>query len=121
MENSRLPTCFLEQLIDEYGPENVMLLAQSCNSESCPIRTHVNALVKKTDGSGSRKYHFDVKFKDCESAKRADLENKVRVWTFCGAKGCEADVVVVFGFDSYNLDRITPVNQVCCLELSENH
>ena len=43
---------------------------------------------------------------------KTELANKVRVWTFCGAKGCEADVVVVFGFDTMDTARVTSLNQM---------
>ena len=110
-----LPTQFLAGVIDKHGPENVMFLAQSVKSDKCPIRIHVNNLLGMKDADGTAKYNFDVKNRDYDTASNSEavLQNKVRVWTFCGAKGCEADTVVVFGFDTYAPWRIKALNQMC--------
>ena len=59
------------------------------------IRHHVNSLCTK-------QYRFNIKeytrgFDNC------DWKGKTRVWTFCGSKGCEAKVVVIFGIDRCDL------------------
>uniref|UniRef100_A0A7S4QXW9 DNA helicase n=1 Tax=Ditylum brightwellii TaxID=49249 RepID=A0A7S4QXW9_9STRA len=105
-----LSTKYLQGLIDEYEPENTLFLAQSVKNKNCPIRVHVNELLKIQDGNGQRLYNFHIKesFRGFEG--KADLRNKVRVWTFCGSKGIEADCVVIFGFDG---DYLASLNQMC--------
>ena len=110
-EKYKLETSFLSGLIDEYGPENVMLMAQSIKNESCPIRVHVNALCNIKNENGKQKYNFHIKESTRGFEGKADVKNKVRVWTFCGSKGCEADCVVVFGLDVY-MGRVHSLNQV---------
>eukprot|EP00547_Thalassionema_nitzschioides_P011158 CAMPEP_0194263180 /NCGR_PEP_ID=MMETSP0158-20130606/46923_1 /TAXON_ID=33649 /ORGANISM="Thalassionema nitzschioides, Strain L26-B" /LENGTH=1016 /DNA_ID=CAMNT_0039003359 /DNA_START=275 /DNA_END=3325 /DNA_ORIENTATION=+ len=108
-----LQTHILSDAIDEYGAENVMFLAQSVKNEKCPIRVHVNSLMKERDTKGRRKYNFHIKESIRGFEGGADIQNKVRVWTFCGSKGCEADCVVVFGFDTMDINRIVSLNQMC--------
>ena len=119
-DNSKLQTSFLSNLIDEYGPENIMFLAQSVKSDKCPIRVHVNALMKVRNEEKKQKYNFHIK----ESLRgfgggggrgsdhNDTMRNKVRVWTFCGSKGCEADCVVIFTLDVYKAGRVFALNQV---------
>jgi hypothetical protein len=77
-----------------------------------PIRVHVNELMNIKDPmTGERKYNFHIKESVRGFEGVADLKNKVRVWTFCGSKGCEADVVIVFGFDVFN-GRPHSLNQI---------
>jgi hypothetical protein len=115
-ENSNSPdhleTAFLKEIIDEHGEENVMFLAQSVKNETCPIRVHVNELMKEKDTKGKRKYNFHIKESLRGFEGNKDIQNKVRVWTFCGSKGCEADCVVVFGFDMFKPDRVVSLNQM---------
>jgi len=59
---------------------------------------------------GRRKYNFHVKVS--ERGPESDVANKVRVWTFCGSKGCEAECVVVFGYDMGDTARVTSLNQM---------
>jgi len=107
-----LHTSFLANLIDEYGPENVMFLANSVKHEKCPIRVHVNDLMTIRE-NGHQKYNFHVKESLRGFEGEMNLKNKVRVWTFCGSKGCEADCVVVFGFDLMDFGgRVTSLNQM---------
>lgn len=108
---TRLKTDILSDLIDSYGPENVMLLAQSVKNDKCPIRLHVNELMNKKDSSGRSKYNFHIK-ESIRGFEEGDFKNKVRVWTFCGSKGCEADCVVVFGYDIMPGNRIHSLNQI---------
>eukprot|EP00187_Rhodella_violacea_P015570 CAMPEP_0184719236 /NCGR_PEP_ID=MMETSP0314-20130426/8213_1 /TAXON_ID=38298 /ORGANISM="Rhodella maculata, Strain CCMP 736" /LENGTH=734 /DNA_ID=CAMNT_0027183097 /DNA_START=62 /DNA_END=2266 /DNA_ORIENTATION=+ len=109
----RLQTSYLAGLIDEFGPENVMFLAKSVQNENCPIRVHVNELMTIKE-NGRQKYNFHVKENIRGFEGKADVKNKVRVWTFCGAKGCEADCVVVFGLDVMDFSGPIPsLNQVC--------
>jgi hypothetical protein len=110
-DHHKLQTSVLAKIIDQHGPENVLFMAQSIKNERSPIRVHVNQLMKIKDATtGLQKYNFDIK----ESARgfegAHDWTNKVRVWTFCGSKGCEADAVVVFGFEIYS--RPHPLNQI---------
>ena len=108
----KLSTLFLAKIIDQHGPENVLFLAQSIKSEKLPIRVHVNELMNIKDPlTGQRKYNFHIKESVRGFEGVADLKNKVRVWTFCGSKGCEADVVIVFGFDVFN-GRPHSLNQI---------
>lgn len=108
----KLSTRFLANIIDEHGPENVLFLAQSVKSERLPVRVHVNDLMKISDPkTGEQKYNFHIKESVRGFEGKADLKNKVRVWTFCGSKGCEADVVIVFGFDIF-FGRPHGLNQV---------
>mmetsp|Transcript_20697 Transcript_20697/g.51027 ORF Transcript_20697/g.51027 Transcript_20697/m.51027 type:complete len:490 (-) Transcript_20697:764-2233(-) len=110
----RLQTDFLAGLIDEYGAENVMFLAKSVQHKDCPIRIHLNELTTVKDRDGSQKYNFDVKESIRGFEGRPDVKNKVRVETFCRAKGCEADCVVVFGFDVLDFKApIASLNQMC--------
>ena len=111
-DKDKLPTSFLGKLIDEHGPNNVLLLAQSVKNEKCPIRVHVNDLMRLKNERGERKYSFHIKESVRGFEGRADVEGKVRVWTFCGAKGCEADCVVLFGFDMMNAGRVHALNQM---------
>jgi hypothetical protein len=57
-----------------------------------------------------QKYNFHIKENVRGFEGTPDWKNKIRVWTFCGSKGCEADVVVVFGFDIYG--RPHALNQI---------
>ncbi len=110
-DDDKLKTSALEKLIDDYGPENVMFLAQSVKRADLPIRVHVNQLMKKKEKiTGLQKYNFHIKENVRGFEGSPDTKNKVRVWTFCGSKGCEADVVVVFGLDVYG--RPHALNQV---------
>jgi hypothetical protein len=96
---NKLSTLVLSGIIDQHGPENVLFLSQSIK-ENSPLRIHVNKLTQiKEKGTGQQKYNFHIKESHRGFEGKPDLKNKVRVWTFCGSKGCEADVVVVFGFD----------------------
>jgi hypothetical protein len=108
----KLQTSFLSKLIDEHGAENVMFMAQSVKNQNCPIRVHVNALMKEKNTAGRQKYNFHIKESSRGFEGSSDIKNKVRVWTFCGSKGCEADCVVVFGLDMMHLNRIQSLNQV---------
>eukprot|EP01052_Picozoa_sp_SAG31_P012721 SAG31_NODE_749_length_12378_cov_8.688818_6_plen_982_part_00 len=110
-KEQKLPTRFLADLIDKHGPENVMLLAQSVKNDKCPIRVHVNHLMQMKTHDGLQKYNFHVKVSD-RGFNDSDVTNKVKVWTFCGSKGCEAEVVVVFGFDMIDTARVTSLNQM---------
>uniref|UniRef100_A0A7S4AT84 Helicase ATP-binding domain-containing protein n=1 Tax=Pseudo-nitzschia australis TaxID=44445 RepID=A0A7S4AT84_9STRA len=107
----KLSTSFLAEVIDKHGPENVMFLAQSIKSVNMPIRVHINKLMKiKDQQTGLQKYNFHIKENARGFEGRTDWKNKVRVWTFCGSKGCEADVVVVFGFEVFS--RTHELNQI---------
>ena len=108
----KLQTSFLSGLIDEHGPENIMFIAQSVKNHFCPIRVHVNALMKEKNTAGGQKYSFHIKESTRGFEGSDDITNKVRVWTFCGSKGCEADCVVVFGLDMFNPERVHSLNQV---------
>ena len=55
-------------------------------SESSPIRVHVNDMMNLKNADGTRRYNFHVKESTRGFEGRTELENKVRVWTFCGAK-----------------------------------
>ena len=58
-DDDKLKTSALEKLIDDYGPENVMFLAQSVKRADLPIRVHVNQLMKKKEKiTGLQKYNF---------------------------------------------------------------
>jgi hypothetical protein len=108
----KLNTSFLAKIIDQHGPENVIFLGKSLKSDKMPIRVHVNELMNIKDHfTGERKYNFHIKESVRGFEGVADLKNKVRVWTFCGSKGCEADVVIVFGFDVFN-GRPHSLNQI---------
>ena len=110
-DSEKLNTSALAKIIDKHGPENVMFLAQSVKRAELPIRVHVNELMKIKDVStGLQKYKFHIKENVRGFEGTPDWTNKVRVWTFCGSKGCEADVVVVFGFDLYS--RPHSLNQI---------
>lgn len=112
---NKLDTSLLSDLIDEYGPENVMFLAQSVKNEDCPIRIHVNDLMKMKmdDGRQKYKFHINESRRGYEGGKGSEnLRNKVRVWTFCGSKGCEADCVVIFNLDMRIVGRVQSLNQV---------
>lgn len=114
-DSTRLQTSVLSNIIDEHGADNVMFLAQSVRNEQCPIRVHVNALMKEKNAQGKQKYNFHIKesLRGFEGGSgSADVKNKVRVWTFCGSKGCEADCVVVFGLDMMTYGRVHSLNQV---------
>lgn len=107
----KLKTSFLAGIIDQHGPENVLFLAQSIKKAELPIRVHVNELMKIKDSTtGLQKYNFHIKESVRGFEGTPDWNNKVRVWTFCGSKGCEADVVVVFGLDIYA--RPQALNQI---------
>jgi Karyopherin (importin) beta len=112
---NKLDISLVSDLIDEYGTENVMLLAQSVRNEDCPIRSVVNALMKLKSDDGGQKYNFHINesSRGYEGGSHTDnLKNKVRVLTFCGSKGCEADCVVVFNLDMRFVGRIQSLNQV---------
>lgn len=112
-ERYRLSTDFLDSIIKEHGPENVLFLAQSVKNERCPIRVHVNALCEmrnRLTGEQIHNFHIKESLRGFESNN--DVKNKVRVWTFCGSKGCEADVVVLFGLDMLHGRRVHSLNQI---------
>lgn len=105
----------LTNLIDEYGAENVLLLAQSVNNQQSPLCVNLNALMKLKTTEGRQKYNFHIKQsrRGYEGGHDSDnLKNKVRVWTFCGSKGCEADCVVVFNLDMRFVGGVYSLNQV---------
>lgn len=108
----KLSTKFLDSLIRTNGPENVLFLAQSVKNEKCPIRVHVNALCEMRNSKGEQIHNFHIKESLRGYEDNTDVKNKVRVWTFCGSKGCEADVVVLFGLDMLNFGRVHALNQV---------
>lgn len=140
-DDKHVTTSFLASVLDEHGPENVMFLAQSVKSENSPIMRHVNRLGEmyesrstprnemfdvpsnKDDHSQDepadepeteprRLYNFDVKENRRGFEGQRELTNKCRVWTFCSAKGCEADCVVVFGVDCRDVNWLGPLNQI---------
>ena len=51
----------LAEIIEEYGPENVMLLAMSVSNEKTPLRVHVNELLQLRDHAGRLRFNFHVK------------------------------------------------------------
>ena len=106
-------TSDLESIIDEHGAENVLLLAPSVNIKDSPIRMHVNNLLKIRH-NGAQKYNFHVneKLRGFEGKDDGELANKTRLWTYCGSKGCEADVVIIYAFDMYNPARPHSLNQI---------
>ena len=110
-DKKKLDTKFLAKIIDDHGPENVLFLASSVKSDRCPIRVHANELMK-VQKKGQQKYSFDIKENARGFEGKADTKNKVRVWTFCGSKGVEADVVVVFGLDIFPGGTMSSLNQV---------
>jgi len=110
-DHDKLDTMMLARIINEHGSENVLFLAQSVKSERSPIRVHVNELMKIKDPTTQRQqYNFHIKENTRGFEGSLDFKNKVRVWTFCGSKGCEADVVIVFGFDLFQ--RAHSLNQI---------
>ena len=85
----------IANLIDVHGAEGVMVLGRSVMGAGNPIRCHVNRLCKKG-------YLFNIK-EYSRGFDNSDWKNRTRVWTFCGSKGCEADVVVIFGAEQCDL------------------
>lgn len=79
-------------------------------------KDHSQDELASESGSASdatcRLYNFDVKEQLRGFESKRDLGNKCRVWTFCSAKGCEADCVVVFGVDCRDVNWLTPLNQM---------
>eukprot|EP01051_Picozoa_sp_SAG22_P004721 SAG22_NODE_261_length_13373_cov_17.745472_3_plen_515_part_00 len=110
--SKHISTKVLAELLDTYGPENVMFLAQSVKSEKSPIRRHVNILAKLKDEHGQRRFNFDIKEHTRGFEGKPCLENKTRVWTFCSSKGCEADAVVVFGAELGSVQFLASTNQM---------
>ena len=104
----------VSKIIDEVGIENVLILSptnpNSNGGNKRPMDQQINNLLKCTDENGVRKYN--VHTKDSKGNDRADdYRNKLRCWTYCGSKGIEAKVVIVFSFETYN-GNPTPLNQM---------
>lgn len=91
----RQVTATLQNLIDVHGPDEVMILGRSVMGAGNAIRHHVNRLC-------TRQYRFNIK-EYARGFDNCDWKGKTRVWTFCGSKGCESKVVVIFGIDRCDL------------------
>lgn len=83
---------YLQALVDEVGAANVLVLAPSVKG-TMPIHRIINKLTCLV-AVNERDMH-------CASPGAAVEKNKLRVCTYHAAKGLEAAVVVVFGFDDF--------------------
>lgn len=83
---------YLQGLVDEVGAANVLVLAPSVKG-TMPIHRIINKLTCLV-AVNERDMH-------CASPGAAVEKNKLRVCTYHAAKGLEAAVVVVFGFDDF--------------------
>lgn len=94
----------IEQSIDKYGCENVLIVGQSTKAKT-PLTRQSNYLttpVHLKDGGGGG-----------TGVDPNELARKTHVLTACKSKGCEYKVVWFIGFCVYNLDLMMAVNQVC--------
>ena len=91
---------YIHDSIEQYGRENVVLIAHSTKNRT-PIISAANKLLAptytKTTGAGDDD----------------ELRNKVHVLTACASKGAEYRCVWFIGFDVFAADRMITKNQVC--------
>ena len=81
-------TSTIKNLIDVHGNENVLILGRSITGSGNAIRHHVNRLCNMG-------YKFNIR-EYSRGFDNAVWNKRTRVWTFCGSKGCQAKVVIVF-------------------------
>lgn len=100
--------------IDQYGIDNIIILAPSVKkgSEQPLIKVIDNIKQKYKD-----KYAFYVPNDDNEEVNTDDYKGKVPCLTYHQAKGLEFQCVIVYGFDStydfyYNKNRIDRPNPI---------
>lgn len=106
----------IQQSIDRYGKEHVLLVGQSTKPRT-PLTAQSNQL------------HTPVHLKagDAGALDPKELVKKTPVLTACKSKGCEYKVVWFIGFHVYNTELLMSVNQVCvglsraCVELNVVH
>lgn len=87
---SRAVCSYLKNLITTHGSDNVMILNRTVSGSGNPLRSHVNFLL----GNGFR---FHIKEHARGFSSDHPCNGMTRLWTYCASKGCEADIVVVFG------------------------
>lgn len=95
-------------LLDIHHAEDILVLFQS-TTESYQWRPYTmlsNMLQEIKDESGRRVVNIHMKGRKCTHAGENVLKNKLRIWSYCGCKGIEAPVVVVFGFSVYDTKRV---------------
>jgi hypothetical protein len=78
----------------------------------CLWRDLTRGRAQLVDANGERRFNFDIKENQRGFEGKTSVKNKTRVWTFCSAKGCEADVVVVFGLEMSNPAWLVSLNQI---------
>lgn len=83
----------IEKLIRKYGENNIQIINPSLKEGGSekPYTKLINEL------STNRGYKFATKEENNEKTRR----NKIIQYTCCGAKGTEADCVIVFGADAF--------------------
>ncbi len=80
------------ELLEEYRPEEIFLVAPSIRVSTCPLRKLENKLVKKN-------IPCFAPISDDEIVSDEVLKGKIALSTIHQTKGMERKVVVVFGFD----------------------
>jgi len=81
------------ELLEEYRPEEIFLVAPSIRTASCPLRKLENKLVAQ------KNIPCFAPVSDDEIVSDEVLEGKLALSTIHQTKGMERKVVVVFGFD----------------------
>ena len=89
-------------LIEEYGPENVMILSQSTKARG--VQNIVNSLT--------RHFNFYVSSRSAGTVDNRVLKDKVLVQTYCGCKGLERKCVIVFSISASHYFQNVDINQV---------
>ena len=95
----------LVEMVDEFGPDEVLVLCQTTQSRRTPVRKHINVLL-----TAFPRYAFHI---SSSPGDGASATGKIRVNTFCGAKGLEARAVMVIGFHVYDRAKMSSLNQIC--------
>lgn len=94
-------TKYIQSIIDNYGSENVMILSQSVRGAGSPVRLHINNLIK----INHKKYQFTIRDYSRGIPCADTWTGRTRVWTYCASKGCQAQVVILFGLDRRQLSN----------------
>jgi hypothetical protein len=73
--------------------DQVLILSKTVTGVGNPLRSLVNRLIQK-----GHQFHIKEYLRGFDT--NTTFLNKTRVWTFCASKGCESDVVCIFGAES---------------------
>lgn len=110
---AKIANRIVEEVLEPHGVESLLITSQSTDKDK-GLMPVINELMQKTDANGERRYNVHMKTQEDDGGTDAELlHNKMRAWTFCGSKGTESPVVLVWGFSMYDRERaLSNLNQM---------